>query len=596
MAAKRAPIAPILAFQATMLVILTLMVTGWAWHVNTVQRLEVDLPREALSTARAQAYTAVITPFAYLAEDLLKIDETSTAEWDPDQVSEREQAKADKIKTSSNAKSKADAAVLEVLRLIPDSEDEVGQARFALEKLHTASSRVYSSDTVTDSQFGATEDLIVARSNTEKAISAIEVVVESNAANFHHTSVQGLLGIWAAMLVVTLTATMLARRRAVDIETNERGAIRKGLERASRSLTLIEAKEPLPELVDHPDLSPLNKNIGKIAERLQYYMAYRDNVIRNEDFIADFVEALSVCERESHIIEAAERAALKAYKDSSFQYLRVDIESREVVQEMEGVESVCVLRQYTDCPAARQGRALHNHSGAGVSRCPLIKAEDKCISCGPVFHGGQVAAIAQIIGYDEDITGFGEFEALVMGCSVRLGVIRSEEDVMVQSNTDELTGLPNNRLVNERLNELDQLELNFGIIVADLDHFRQINDEHGRESGDDCLRIFGKVLIRACRDSDMACRIAGETFVVVLPGANIRACLAVSMRIRSYLYEAVNEVDYPFTVSIGVATKPDHGLGAQSVVRAAHTAMQKAKEAGRDQVIAASIPDEQDRI
>ena len=68
------------------------------------------------------------------------------------------------------------------------------------------------------------------------------------------------------------------------------------------------------------------------------------------------------------------------------------------------------------------------------------------------------------------------------------------------------------------------------------------------------------------------------------------------MRIRSYLQEATRETGIPFTVSIGVATKPDHGLGAQSVVRAANTAMQKAKEAGRNQVIPANVPEEQDRI
>jgi diguanylate cyclase (GGDEF)-like protein len=598
MAAKRAPIAPILAFQATMLVFLTMAVTGWAWHVNTVQRLEVDLPREALSTARAEAYTAVITPFSYITDDLKRPAEAKMeGEWGPEQDSEQKTIRTEKIQKSNKAKAKADAAVLEVLRLIPDAKEEVNQALYSLEQLEYAYSAVFSSKTVDQANFGASEGLIEARHKTEKAISAIDVLVESAAARHHQTAVQGLLGIWAAMLVVTLSATILARRRAVDIETNERGAIKKGLERASRALTVIEGRDRMPELIDHPDLTSLNTNLQRLADRFHFYMDFRDGIIANENFLADFVEALSVCEREAHIVEAAQRASKQAYKGADFQYLRFDKDAREVVLEVKEQEPVCVLRTHTDCPAGRQGRALHNHSDAGVSRCPLIKAEDKCISCAPIFVNGEVGAIAQIIGYEESTTGFRDFEALALAASARLGVIESGSDIRVQSNTDDLTGLPNNRLVNERLNELDVLDLSYGILVADLDHFRQINDEHGRETGDECLRIFGQVLLRACRDSDMACRIAGETFVVLLPSANVRAGLAVCMRIRRYLVEALNAAEAPsFTVSMGVATKPDHGLGAQSVVRAAHSAMQKAKEAGRDQVIPAIIPEEQDRI
>ena len=107
-----------------------------------------------------------------------------------------------------------------------------------------------------------------------------------------------------------------------------------------------------------------------------------------------------------------------------------------------------------------------------------------------MFWNGEVSAIVQIIGYDEDVSGFASSKPYP-ACSTRLGIIRADEGQMVQSNTDELTGLPNNRLVNERLNELDALNMNYGILVADLDHFRQINDEYGRETGDD-LRVFDR--------------------------------------------------------------------------------------------------------
>ena len=639
MAAKRAPIAPILAFQATLLVILTFAVTGWAWYVNEFQRYEVNLPKEKLATARDHTYKAVIEPYAFIARSLVtekveapsngisisaeengatapsfsnapSIDPTDpTLRTDlatPDSSFATNEDPAERSKSIMNASiDKARTALKDVGELIPTAQakvisltnEEFGAEQGQLNQLLEAASNVLNApDTQKLKMGGLVEFLEQERNETEKSIAQVEAAVEENAAGFHQRAIQGLLGIWGAMLIVTLTATMLARRRAVDMETNQRGAIVKGLDRASKALRSIEPRERLPELVDHPDLKALNSDIQAISERFNYYLNFRDNVVRNQNFISDFVEALSVCERESHIVDAAQRAAKQAYQGCEFQYIRFDKDNREVVLELRTQEPACVLRTHTDCPAGRQGRALHNHSGAGVSRCPLIKAEDKCISCAPVFLNGEVSAIVQIIGYDEDVSGFGEFEALSMACSTRLGIIRADEGQMVQSNTDELTGLPNNRLVNERLNELDALNMNYGILVADLDHFRQINDEYGRETGDDCLRVFGQVLMRACRGSDMACRIAGETFVVLLPTANIRAGLAVSMRIRSYLQEATRETGIPFTVSIGVATKPDHGLGAQSVVRAANTAMQKAKEAGRNQVIPANVPEEQDRI
>ena len=538
MAAKRAPIAPILAFQATLLVILTFAVTGWAWYVNEFQRYEVNLAKEKLATARDHTYKAVIEPYAFIARSLVaeKVEATpngiaissedlgATGSLEPiDSVDSTlspgigsaesdgifEEDPAERSKSIMNASiEKARNALKDVGELIPSAEgkvisltnEEFGAEQGQLNQLLEAASNVLNAhDSQKLKMGGLVEFLEQERTETEKSIAQVEAAVEENAAGFHQTAIQGLLGIWGAMLIVTLTATMLARRRAVDMETNQRGAIVKGLDRASKALRSIEPRERMPELVDHPDLKALNSDIQAVTERFNYYLNFRDNVVRNQNFISDFVEALSVCERESHIVDAAQRAAQQAYQGCEFQYIRFDKDNREVVLELRTQEPACVLRTHTDCPSGRKGRALHNHSGAGVSRCPLIKAEDKCISCAPVFLNGEVSAIVQIIGYDEDVTGFGEFEALSMACSTRLGIIRSDEREMVQNNTDELTGLPNNRLVNERLNELDALNMNYGILVADLDHFRQINDEYGRETGDECLKVFGQVLMRACR-------------------------------------------------------------------------------------------------
>jgi diguanylate cyclase (GGDEF)-like protein len=130
-----------------------------------------------------------------------------------------------------------------------------------------------------------------------------------------------------------------------------------------------------------------------------------------------------------------------------------------------------------------------------------------------------------------------------------------------------------------------------GILLMDLDHFKQVNDSAGHAAGDSVLRAVARAIRRVVRDSDYAVRYGGEEFLIVLTNSTVDG----AMRVAQALQSAVAELRAPtseierVTASIGVAVFPDHGLELDDVVAAADLAMYQAKRDGRDRIAVAPI-------
>ncbi|HEY6469958.1 MAG TPA: diguanylate cyclase [Candidatus Dormibacteraeota bacterium] len=130
-----------------------------------------------------------------------------------------------------------------------------------------------------------------------------------------------------------------------------------------------------------------------------------------------------------------------------------------------------------------------------------------------------------------------------------------------------------------------------GILLMDLDHFKQINDSAGHAAGDSVLRAVARALRRVVRDSDYAVRYGGEEFLIVLTNSNVDG----AMRVAQALQAAMAELRAPtsemkrVTASIGVAVFPDHGEQLDDVVAAADLAMYQAKRDGRDRIAIAPL-------
>jgi diguanylate cyclase (GGDEF)-like protein len=156
---------------------------------------------------------------------------------------------------------------------------------------------------------------------------------------------------------------------------------------------------------------------------------------------------------------------------------------------------------------------------------------------------------------------------------------------------DALTGLNNRRRFDSRLLESQQLlkrsGRGFGLILIDADHFKQINDSHGHQAGDEVLRQLGRLLGQCTRITDFVARYGGEEFVVLLPDLQNEAeGLAVAEKIRRAVAGASFPVVGHITVSLGLSCARASDATATEVVERADKALYTAKQLGRDRVVA----------
>ncbi len=165
-----------------------------------------------------------------------------------------------------------------------------------------------------------------------------------------------------------------------------------------------------------------------------------------------------------------------------------------------------------------------------------------------------------------------------------------------QAHTDGLTGLANRRLLAERLDdELIRATRNgtsVSLVMADIDNFKQINDNFGHQTGDAVLRAFSAALDRSVRETDLAARYGGEEFVVVLPGARLananRAAEQMRKTAAGLKVAGRNGQMATFTVSFGVAEFPTYA-NAEALIAAADAALYQAKRGGKDRVATSTV-------
>jgi diguanylate cyclase (GGDEF)-like protein len=176
--------------------------------------------------------------------------------------------------------------------------------------------------------------------------------------------------------------------------------------------------------------------------------------------------------------------------------------------------------------------------------------------------------------------------------------VRLRESLHEQSIKDALTGLFNRRFVDEFLvRELARAERKtrqLSMIALDIDHFKRINDTFGHSAGDKVLQKVGTILQAHVRGSDVASRIGGEEFLLLLAESPLTLAVKRAEDIRN----AIDQMSLKFenkdlgriTASFGAVAFPDHGRTAESLIRAADRALYAAKNAGRNQVVSANPP------
>jgi diguanylate cyclase len=172
---------------------------------------------------------------------------------------------------------------------------------------------------------------------------------------------------------------------------------------------------------------------------------------------------------------------------------------------------------------------------------------------------------------------------------------RNVARAQTEARTDPLTGAANRAAFDEELVRRCELAAagneTFALVLADIDHFKHINDTYGHPVGDRVLTALVEFLRARIRRSDTIARYGGEEFAVILPGATLRPALRKARRLNEELSHCAWQVDptskLRFTTSMGVASWQD-GDDAAGMIERADRALYRAKHEGRNRVVKAA--------
>jgi diguanylate cyclase (GGDEF)-like protein len=227
---------------------------------------------------------------------------------------------------------------------------------------------------------------------------------------------------------------------------------------------------------------------------------------------------------------------------------------------------------------------------------PLARAEGiRCLVCLPLLSRDNRLGVVFFYRDDRDAFTAGEIEDLRIFASLAAGAIanaRLHEETLGMAITDKLTGLRNRRLFDQHLNDETARSRRDGrplaLLLADIDHFKRVNDTYGHAAGDQVLQSVSRSVAAASRQADLAARFGGEEFAVLLPDTDAEGARLVAERIRSSVaggpVRLADGGDIAVTLSIGIAIGPQDGETPDRMLERADQALYSAKRAGRNRV------------
>lgn len=155
---------------------------------------------------------------------------------------------------------------------------------------------------------------------------------------------------------------------------------------------------------------------------------------------------------------------------------------------------------------------------------------------------------------------------------------------------DELTQMYNRKYMNTRLQQLIQQFARkgdtFSVAIADLDHFKKVNDTYGHLIGDEVLQGFSNIVKEVKREQDIACRYGGEEFVILLPNTTAEEAYRFLERLRSTMakkYFKANDTEFQVTFSAGISEASPFNLHQEKLLEEADQALYSSKQSGRNQ-------------
>ena len=224
-------------------------------------------------------------------------------------------------------------------------------------------------------------------------------------------------------------------------------------------------------------------------------------------------------------------------------------------------------------------RAMRGYTALAVVAIVLVGYASGTLAPGPVAIWSTTIVGLSLVGL-----GFANNTRRLTG-----KLNQANKELLELSRTDPLTGTLNHRCFYEEvdlaLTRASRSGSPVSVLVLDIDHFKDVNDQHGHPVGDDVLRAVADSLRASTRAGDAVARTGGEEFAVLMPDTPLDEAISVAERIRATITDAGGPVSV--TASAGLSAFPEHGTTTSSLVRIADEALYTAKRAGRDRLATA---------
>lgn len=343
--------------------------------------------------------------------------------------------------------------------------------------------------------------------------------------------------------------------------------------------------------VSKDELGMLTDQFNKLIENMNSLSRFK-KVIEEDESVEDIYDRLATVFREKINLN---KFVIYEVSNSKNQLKIV------YPREAEGSEVYCARDTQLDCELCRVKRTGHEVNSfdcKGICKY-FLNGDSFDHYCIPIILNGAVGGIVQF--------AFEKTEQLdIKEISDRLNIARqyiNEAQPVIEAKRlmrvlresalrDALTGLYNRRFLEESYESLVagiiRRKTILGLLMCDLDFFKQINDLYGHDTGDNVLKEVANIIRKSVRASDLVIRFGGEEFLVLLVDTNEGESVEIAERIREKVRELKIRTPVGFierTISIGVSEFPKDTHNFWEAIKFADVALYKAKELGRDRVV-----------
>jgi diguanylate cyclase (GGDEF)-like protein len=345
----------------------------------------------------------------------------------------------------------------------------------------------------------------------------------------------------------------------------------------------------------------LNIFIGNQTHTTSNPLLNAQRVIGNLSEIYQFKKEIEIDETKEEIYERIAQILKNKFNLDQFSMMEQNFEINKTKIVYDTENSNCCLRALYESPElCRVSRSVNDvKSVKDHKACPYFDNEEKLHYCLSVDIGDHSKLIINFILNDENAlnkltSNVPLIKNYIMEASPSLMVKLLLDELKTSAFKDGLTGLYNRKFLDEHLNKLIPQALreniNIGVLMLDMDHFKAVNDEYGHDVGDIVLKELAKILSDNVRESDIVVRYGGEEFIVLLVGIdNENSALNIANKLRERV--ASNEINIYAgnklrkTISIGLSMFPLDSNNFELAMKNADIALYEAKSSGRNQVI-----------